>query len=67
MDLVFIFIGKESGRYGCLLNYFVLQERLALLFLVVIVSFVQRVVVMTKIGLAPFHYWLFVVVGGLER
>ena len=66
IDLVYIFIGKDSSSYGGLLNYFVLQERLALLFLVVVSSFIQSVVVLTKMGLAPFHFWLFVVVGRLE-
>nr|UUA64282.1 NADH dehydrogenase subunit 2 [Aspiculuris sp. PC-2022] len=66
MDLVFVFIGKKLSSYGGLLNYFVFQESLALLFLVVFLGVVQGVVVMTKMGLAPFHYWLFVVVGGLE-
>lgn len=56
MDLVFVFIGKKLSSYGGLLNYFIFQESLALLFLVVFLGFVQGVVVMTKMGLAPFHY-----------
>lgn len=65
MDLVFIFICKGSS-FSVILNYFVFQECLALLFLFLTSSLMQCVIVMSKMGLVPFHYWLFVVVGGLK-
>ena len=66
IDLVFIFICKGEGSFSSVLNYYVFQECLGLLFLVFIFNFLQSIIVMRKIGLLPFHYWLFVVVGGLK-
>ena len=36
------------------------------MFLIMNFLLVQFMIVMTKIGLAPFHYWIFVIVNGLE-
>nr|YP_009142691.1 NADH dehydrogenase subunit 3 [Oxyuris equi]AKI07544.1 NADH dehydrogenase subunit 3 [Oxyuris equi] len=66
MDLVFVFICKSGGNYGGILNYFVFQEILGFLFLFLSMGVLQSIIVMSKMGLLPFHYWLFVVVGGLE-
>lgn len=66
MDLVFIFLCKSSGSYSAIINYFVIQERLGLIFLVMNFLTAQFVVVMAKIGMAPFHFWIFRIVRGLE-
>nr|YP_009178987.1 NADH dehydrogenase subunit 2 [Passalurus ambiguus]ALJ93251.1 NADH dehydrogenase subunit 2 [Passalurus ambiguus] len=65
MDLVFIFVCKGCS-FSSILNYYVLQECLGLLFLVFMSSSLQGLIVMVKMGLLPFHYWLYVVVGGLK-
>lgn len=65
MDLVFIYVCKR-GSFSSVLNYYVLQECLGLIFLLLCGRCLQSVVVMVKIGLVPFHYWLYVVVGGLK-
>jgi len=66
MDLVFVFLCKGINNYTVIVNYFVIQERLGLMFLIMNFLLVQFMIVMTKIGLAPFHYWIFVIVNGLE-
>lgn len=65
IDLIFIWVCK-GGRFNCMLNYYVLQECLGLIFMLLFGRCLQGVVVMVKIGLVPFHYWLYVVVGGLK-
>lgn len=66
IDLIFIFICKGNGNFVSIVNYFVFQECLGLLFLFLTSNVMQGLVVMSKIGLLPLHYWLFVVVGGLK-
>nr|YP_004927935.1 NADH dehydrogenase subunit 2 [Wellcomia siamensis]ACV96771.1 NADH dehydrogenase subunit 2 [Wellcomia siamensis] len=66
MDLVFIFICKENSSFCSILNYYIFQECLGLLFLIFIFNFLQCLILMSKMGLLPLHFWLFVVVGGLK-
>nr|AST14933.1 NADH dehydrogenase subunit 2 [Hammerschmidtiella sp. ZengetLiu-2016] len=66
MDLIFVFLCKGVGNYVSILNYFIIQETLGLVFLVVSGSLLQFIVVMTKMGLAPFHYWILSIIVGLD-
>nr|UXK95570.1 NADH dehydrogenase subunit 2 [Macropostrongyloides spearei] len=59
MTLVFVALNKSVDSYGSLFNYFVLQESLGLFFLMFSYSFIQIMIVMFKIGMAPFHFWIF--------
>ena len=45
--------------YSRLFNYFVIQERLGLLFLIFSFGYLQSLVLIFKIGIAPFHFWIF--------
>lgn len=66
MDMFFLLLCKETANYSSVLNYFLFQECLGLIFLLLNNTIFQYVVVMIKIGLVPFHYWLFLVVGGID-
>nr|UXK95546.1 NADH dehydrogenase subunit 2 [Macropostrongyloides baylisi] len=59
MTLVFVVLNKSVNSYSSLFNYFVLQESLGLFFLMFSYSYVQILIVMFKIGMAPFHFWIF--------
>lgn len=47
------------SRYRRLFNYFVLQESLGLLFLIFSFRYFQLLIVIFKIGVSPFHFWIF--------
>lgn len=66
MDLIFVFLCKEECSYSRIVNYFIYQECLGLFFLFVGRRLLQGVIVMCKIGLLPFHFWLLTVVDGLS-
>nr|YP_002725718.1 NADH dehydrogenase subunit 2 [Ancylostoma caninum]ACL50544.1 NADH dehydrogenase subunit 2 [Ancylostoma caninum] len=59
MTLVFVMLNKKVNSYSTLFNYFVMQESLGLLFLMFSFSYFQLIVLMFKIGMAPFHFWIF--------
>nr|YP_010519820.1 NADH dehydrogenase subunit 2 [Parazoniolaimus collaris]UXP34597.1 NADH dehydrogenase subunit 2 [Parazoniolaimus collaris] len=59
MTLVFVALNKKVGSYSSLFNYFVMQESLGLLFLMFSFGYFQLLMVMFKIGMAPFHFWIF--------
>nr|APX55561.1 NADH dehydrogenase subunit 2 [Ascaris suum]APX55572.1 NADH dehydrogenase subunit 2 [Ascaris suum]APX55584.1 NADH dehydrogenase subunit 2 [Ascaris lumbricoides]WAS08384.1 NADH dehydrogenase subunit 2 [Ascaris lumbricoides] len=65
MTVVFVCLSKGSGSYVGILNYFVIQESLGLFFLVFNVFLLQFFIVMMKVGVAPFHFWVFSVTGSL--
>nr|YP_006702545.1 NADH dehydrogenase subunit 2 [Angiostrongylus vasorum]AFP58676.1 NADH dehydrogenase subunit 2 [Angiostrongylus vasorum] len=66
MTLLIIFMNKKVFGYSSIFNYFVLQESLGLLFLLLFFDFFPVLILMVKIGVAPFHFWLFKVVGGMS-
>lgn len=66
IDLVFIFLCKKIGNYINVLNYFIIQETLGLIFLLLRFLLIQFIVVMRKMGLTPFHYWIFTIISGLD-
>nr|UNH90043.1 NADH dehydrogenase subunit 2 [Ancylostoma sp. HL-2021] len=59
MTLIFVMLNKKVNSYSSLFNYFVMQESLGLLFLMFSFSYFQLVILMFKIGMAPFHFWIF--------
>nr|YP_010519772.1 NADH dehydrogenase subunit 2 [Macroponema beveridgei]UXP34549.1 NADH dehydrogenase subunit 2 [Macroponema beveridgei] len=65
MTLVFVALNKKVDSYSSLFNYFVMQESLGLLFLMFSFSYFQLLIVMFKIGMAPFHFWIFSVTNGV--
>nr|YP_008963971.1 NADH dehydrogenase subunit 2 [Hypodontus macropi]AGY95414.1 NADH dehydrogenase subunit 2 [Hypodontus macropi] len=65
MTLVFVALNKGVNGYSSLFNYFVMQESLGLVFLMFSVGYFQALIVMLKIGVAPFHFWVFSVTNGV--
>nr|YP_004123392.1 NADH dehydrogenase subunit 2 [Contracaecum rudolphii B Bullini et al., 1986]ACP30390.1 NADH dehydrogenase subunit 2 [Contracaecum rudolphii B Bullini et al., 1986] len=59
MTVVFVILSKNLGSYVSVFNYFVIQESLGLFFLVFNFFLAQFFIVMLKIGVAPFHFWVF--------
>uniref|UniRef100_A0A0K0DRN4 Cytochrome b n=1 Tax=Angiostrongylus cantonensis TaxID=6313 RepID=A0A0K0DRN4_ANGCA len=52
--------------YRRIFNYFVLQESLGLIFLLLYFGgFLPMLIMIVKIGVAPFHFWLFKVIEGM--
>lgn len=66
ITLTFIFLIKVEGSFSSSLNYFLVQEFIGLIFLVFTGSFLQFLVLILKIGIAPFHFWVFSVVSSLK-
>nr|YP_011034494.1 NADH dehydrogenase subunit 2 [Petrovinema skrjabini]WRI58002.1 NADH dehydrogenase subunit 2 [Petrovinema skrjabini] len=65
MTLVFVMLNKKTNSFSSLFNYFVMQESLGLLFLMFSFGYFQLLMVMFKIGMAPFHFWIFSVTNGV--
>lgn len=59
MTLLFVSLNKSLSSYTALFNYFVLQERLGLLFLLFVGGYIQLLLLLLKVGVAPFHFWIF--------
>uniref|UniRef100_A0A1I9VY15 NADH dehydrogenase subunit 2 n=1 Tax=Onchocerca ochengi TaxID=42157 RepID=A0A1I9VY15_ONCOC len=65
---VFVFfVGGELGFGGYLVNYYVIQEVCGYYFLVFDGWKLQFLLLMLKSGSSPFHFWLFSVLGGLDK
>ena len=58
-------LNKQTNRFRSLFNYFVMQESLGLLFLMFSFGYLQLLIVIFKIGIAPFHFWIFSVTNGV--
>lgn len=54
-------------KYVSIVNYFIIQEVLGLLFLVFRGLLLQLLVLIIKVGVAPFHFWIFSVVYSLDN
>nr|BAV78654.1 NADH dehydrogenase subunit 2 [Steinernema glaseri] len=65
MTLIFVFLNKNLYCYSSLLNYFIIQEVLGLLFLFLSMSVLQFLVLMMKVGISPLHFWIFSVTNNL--
>nr|YP_008994651.1 NADH dehydrogenase subunit 2 [Protostrongylus rufescens]AGW80391.1 NADH dehydrogenase subunit 2 [Protostrongylus rufescens] len=65
MTIIVVTINKATFSYSSIFNYFVLQESLGLLFLLLFFSFFPGLLIMFKVGMAPFHFWVFKVVNNM--
>lgn len=61
----FVFLFKLVG-FGCLVNYYVIQEVCGYYFLVFDNWKFQFLILILKSGSAPFHFWLFRVLSGMK-
>lgn len=59
ITILFVLLNKGTKRYRSIFNYFVIQERLGLLFLVFYRGIFQFFIILIKIGVAPLHFWIF--------
>ena len=57
ITLLFVVLNKINISYRTLFNYFVLQESLGLLFL--LLSNLQLIILFLKVGVSPLHFWIF--------
>uniref|UniRef100_A0A0K0EU18 NADH-ubiquinone oxidoreductase chain 2 (projected from Caenorhabditis elegans ortholog nduo-2) n=1 Tax=Strongyloides venezuelensis TaxID=75913 RepID=A0A0K0EU18_STRVS len=64
--ITLVFISINKGSVSRMVNYFIIQEILGFTFLLVSVSWVQLVILLIKVGVAPFHFWVFSVTNGLR-
>ena len=58
MTLLFVMLNKINISFNSLFNYFVLQESLGLLFLLLMGN-LQLIILFLKVGVAPLHFWIF--------
>src|SRR3954466_7445450 len=58
-------MNKSVGSYSVLVNYFIIQEVVGLLFLFFNFLLAQLVILFIKVGVAPLHFWLFRVLLGV--
>lgn len=65
ITILFIKLNKSLNSSNIILNYFILQESLGLVFLFSYFLFFQFFVLCFKVGVAPFHFWLFSVLSGV--
>uniref|UniRef100_A0A1I7WD97 NADH dehydrogenase subunit 2 n=1 Tax=Heterorhabditis bacteriophora TaxID=37862 RepID=A0A1I7WD97_HETBA len=61
----FLLITIILFSYRGIFNYFVIQETLGLLFLVFSSNYIQFIILIMKIGVAPFHFWVFSVTNSI--
>lgn len=64
--LVFIFLIKTENLILNLLNYFILQEFLGLIFIFFSNSVFQILIIYLKLGVRPFHFWVFSILNGFS-
>ena len=65
MTLLFVGLNKGLISYRSLFNYFVLQESLGLIFLMLRFGYIQLLLLLLKIGVAPLHFWIFRVINSV--
>lgn len=65
MTLLFVILNKGLMSYRSLFNYFILQESLGLIFLMLSFGYIQLLILLLKIGVAPLHFWIFSVMNGV--
>lgn len=50
-----------------MLNYFIIQEFIGLLFLVFSGFIFQFLILIVKVGVSPLHFWIYSVVGSINN
>nr|BAV81413.1 NADH dehydrogenase subunit 2 [Litomosoides sigmodontis] len=63
----FVFFIKNVGSYNYLVSYYIVQEVCGYYFLVFDSWKLQFMFLMLKCGCAPFHFWLFSVISGIDK
>lgn len=58
MTLVFIYLNKFTS-VSSIVSYFIIQEFLGLIFLLLNYRVFQFFILVFKVGMAPFHFWIF--------
>uniref|UniRef100_A0A912NC21 NADH dehydrogenase subunit 2 n=1 Tax=Haemonchus contortus TaxID=6289 RepID=A0A912NC21_HAECO len=66
MTLMFVAINKKMESYSAMMNYFIMQESLGLMFLLLTFYYMQLMILMMKIGVAPLHFWIFSVTNNVN-
>lgn len=66
MTIVFIIINKSFGSFNGMLNYFIVQEFLGFCFILLNFPLLQFFILLFKIGIAPFHFWIFSVLNNMS-
>ncbi|QCP88378.1 NADH dehydrogenase subunit 2 (mitochondrion) [Haemonchus contortus] len=66
MTLMFVTINKKMESYSTMMNYFIMQESLGLMFLLLTFYYMQLMILMMKIGVAPLHFWIFSVTNNVN-
>ena len=59
MTLIFLLLLKKDKSYRGVINYFIIQESLGLIFLVFRGGLLQILILLIKVGVTPFHFWIF--------
>jgi len=67
ITLTFIFLNKLNGSFSSSLNYFLIQEFLGFLFIIFSGFLLQFLILLIKIGVSPFHFWLYSVSSTLNN
>lgn len=66
MTMIFIFLNKNNFSFSSLVNYFIIQEFLGLVFLIFNFSILQYFIILFKLGVAPFHFWIFSIINNIN-
>lgn len=66
ITLIYLFIGKSKGSFSRMLNYFIIQEFLGLIFLFFGIFIFQLFILLIKVGASPFHFWVYSIVYSLD-
>lgn len=67
ITVLFLFINKSVNNIVVIFNYFVLQEVIGLFFLMFFFGFFQFIIIIFKLGVSPFHFWIFSILDLLSR
>ena len=65
ITIIFIMLNKSVKSVVSIINYFVIQEGLGLLFLILASGYYQFFIILIKVGVSPFHFWLFSVTNNI--
>lgn len=66
ITLTYLFLLKLSGNFSGGVNYFIFQEALGLIFLIFLGAGLQFFILILKVGVSPFHFWVYRVISYLD-
>lgn len=64
ITMIFIYMIKYDGLEST--RYFVVQEIIGFLFIILVFDVLQSLFLILKIGFSPFHFWIFMVIDGCK-